>query len=125
GDGYDARLRNGEARGLVRGCVSRAAQHLAAARGVYVENRDAEAHGLAARGGDRVRDVVKLQVEEDARARCDEFADEVGACGCEQLRADLEHASRVAQRFERAPRINRSRNVERDDQLLFRRYALQ
>ena len=89
-----------------------------------VEYRDAEAHGLAARGGDRVRDVVKLEVEEDARARSDEFAHEVGAGGCEQLRADLEHARRAAQRVERAPRLVRRRNVERDDKFLFRRYAL-
>ena len=55
---------------------------------------------------DRVRDVVKLQVEEDACPPADELTDQLGAFEREQSAADLEAsggAFEEAGELERAP----------------------
>jgi len=69
----------------------RGAHHLWTATGVDVEQRGAEADRRAHRAGDRVRNVVELEVEEERRGarRLDDGADAGGAVGAEELEAEL------------------------------------
>ena len=46
--------------------------------------------------GNRIRNVVKFQVEENVRAQLSDLADRVGARACKQLAADLEHPDEAA-----------------------------
>ena len=72
--------------------------HRAAAGRVHVDHPRARRHRGLHRAGDGVRDVVKLQIEEDAIALARELADHRRSRGREELLADLEAADRSAQR---------------------------
>ena len=86
--------RGGFARGVARGL-----HHPRAARRVHVHHPHTERSGGSHGGRDGVRDVVELQVEENAAAIARERSDDVGAFGGEEAAADLEPADDVAKRM--------------------------
>jgi hypothetical protein len=75
-------------------------EHGSATKGVHVYELHSR-HGGARkyRAGDGIRNVVKLQVEEDAGAECGYFADGLRPCSGEELAADLEHAHKIGNLF--------------------------
>jgi hypothetical protein len=90
--------------------------HLRSAEGVNVENRNPETRGGLNRAGNRVRDVVKLEIEENALARLYDFADKLRAFRGEQLASDLEHPNRAAQRLDQPKGAVAIRDVKGDYQ---------
>ena len=79
-----------------------------------VDHPRAGVHGGFNRLFDGVRDVVELEVEEDARAGVDERPHERGALAREQAVADLESAGDAAQRGGQLHRALAGVDVERD-----------
>src|SRR5262245_17419497 len=67
--------------------VGNSSHHGSAATGVQGHHRYAELRRFAGRTDDRVGNIVKLQIEENASAQIDYFADDGGAGGHEQLAA--------------------------------------
>lgn len=74
--------------------------HLAAAAGVECEHADGQfgggLHGL----GDRIGDVMKLQVEEDVEAQVCDFADAIGSAGGVHFEADFGPADGTREAFQ-------------------------
>ena len=93
------------------------AQHLGAAGSVQREHLDRErAEGLDGLG-DRVGDVVELQVEEDIEAHVGDFAHIVRTVGGEHLKADFHPAQLAAQLVEDRGGGFAGRDIKGEDQI--------
>src|SRR6185437_11867725 len=90
-------------------------EHRPAAGRVNVEHPYTEARRRGAGAGDGVRNVVELEVEEEAEAASDELAHDLRARSNDELLADLDRAAaRVEPRGERERGL-RVGKVQRDD----------
>jgi hypothetical protein len=116
GDAEDLRLAQALGATHARHVGDGALHHRETTRRVDVEHADAEPRRLDAGGGDRVRDVVELEVEEDVGAARLHHADDVGAGVDEELLADLVERDRVAQPADRGLGRGHGVDVEADDQ---------
>ena len=68
--------------------------------------------------GDRVRNIVKLEVEEDLDPLLKDLLDDVRAGSREELKADLEGADLIFQYPYQFDSLLLSRNIKSNDQLL-------
>ena len=82
---------------------------------MHVEHPDAEPRRCRAGLRDRIRNVVKLEIEEDAEAALDHPAHGLGSGGDEHLLADLERAGRRIEPIGERQRVHRIGEIERDD----------
>ena len=80
-----------------------------------VQHRHAEAGRRGAGLCDGVRDVVELEIEEDAKSALDHPANRFRTGDDEQLLADLEPAGRGIEAVGQRERVHRVREIERDD----------
>src|SRR5436189_5081337 len=93
--------------------------HLAAAERMNVEHPNTESCCLDGRICDRVRNVVKVQVQKDPMSRTGQFPDQARSCRSEQLRPDLESTHRIAQLCNDLAGLARRRDIEGDDDTIF------
>jgi len=82
-----------------------------------VDHPDAEPRRGGNRAGDRVGDVVKLQVEEHPIAAGGELLDKAGSRAGEQAAADLESADGSPQTIRHRPRLGDRIDVKGDEKL--------
>ncbi len=102
----------------LRGSLGCGLQHFGAARGMDGEERDSE-RGCAADGaGYGVRDVVKLEVEEDLLTAGHQVADKRGANGGEKLLAYLIEADGFAKLRDQSASLLHVGDIERNDQTI-------
>ena len=101
---------------------SLAARIIAApAGGVDVDHPDAEPRGRGDRAGDGVRDVVELQVEEDAIAARDELLDDARAVAVNSRLPILKPPTAPRSASARRAGFGRRIDVERDEELIHSR----
>ena len=95
--------------------VARCGEHRRAAGGMHVDHPDAEPRRRRAGLRHGIRDVVKLEIEEHAKAAADELAHQAGFGDGEQLLADLDRAQRRVEPGGKAEGAQHVGKVERDD----------
>ena len=105
---------------VVDGCAG-GAHHCRTPRRVHVDHPDAEPRRRRASLRDRVRNVVELEIEEDAKAALDHPAHRLRPGDDEHLLADLQRAMRRIEAIGERQRVHRVREVERDDDFGIRR----
>jgi hypothetical protein len=91
--------------------------HGAAAGSVQREQLDAEVGGGGHGVSDGARDVVVLEVEEDAPAAVGQGADQVGARAREEGRPDLVEVDGVREAVHEVEGLVTGRNVQRNNDL--------
>src|SRR5262249_15172098 len=62
-----------------------------------------------------VRNVMELQIEEDAAAGINNFAHKRRTCGHKQLTSDFEHADKVPELFDEIQRLVARTHIQCDD----------
>ena len=112
------RARDREIAGRLRRRLGRGARHRQTAARMDVEHEHAVARRLADGRADGVRDVVELEIEEDAKAPLAGELDRGGTGGGEELRADLAAAQDAVQAAEQGVGLVQARDVERDEDSL-------
>src|SRR5262249_1956501 len=90
--------------------------------GMHREKRRAQPDGGFNALFDRVRNIVKLEVEKDLLSRICKLAHERQAAGIRELIADLIEAYRVAEPRYEAARLLDGRHIERNNQPACIRY---
>jgi hypothetical protein len=114
---HERRLAVFPRRRLLRG-VFRRPHHARAAGSVHVHHPHAERRRGSDGRRDRVGDVVKFQIQEDAVAPIGERADDRRPFGREQAAADLESARDVPQRRGELQRAGAALHVQRNQELI-------
>ena len=115
GDGDQQRSRPADrSRSRVDG-GSRRSEHRGSARRVDVEHPDAEPRRGRACLRDSIRDVVELEIEEDAESPLDHPANGLRAGDDEHLLADFERAGAWIEAIRERERVHRIGEIERDD----------
>lgn len=99
-----------------RGSLDGGFEHSGATGGVDCQELGAEGGDGADGTGDRVRDVVELEVEEDGEAAAAQFGDDGRTLGAEELEANLEPAANPLEAVGEAAGGSGVRVVEGDDQ---------
>src|SRR5205085_11552886 len=79
---------------------------------------DAQPGSLDDGMGDRVRDVMVFEVQENFATRADNFAHDLRATGREKLTSDLEHADRIVKLFDELQRLLARTYIQDDDDLV-------
>ena len=81
---------------------------------MHIEHPDARRYRSFDRLRDRVRDVVKLEVEKDRRAQGHQPLHQIGAFQCEETTTDFETAGEMAELGGECERPRRRIDVKRD-----------
>src|SRR5205823_1712101 len=115
-DRQDLRPPDGLAAAHARHLGVRALHHLEAARGVEIEEADAEPRRLDAGARHGVRDVVELEVEEHVHPVAVDHAHDLGARMEEELLAHLEDADVLGEQRDQALGNGEGLDVEGEDQ---------
>src|SRR2546422_7482957 len=115
-DRQDLRPPDGLAAAHARHLGVRALHHLEAARGVEIEEADAEPRRLDAGARHGVRDVVELEVEEHVHPVAVDHAHDLGARMEEELLAHLEDADVLGEQRDQALGLGEGLDVEGEDQ---------
>jgi hypothetical protein len=85
--------------------LRRGVEHGVSTEGVYIYELYSGHCGAGENSAcDGVWNIVKFQIQEDARAKSGNFSNGLRASGCKQLAADLEHSYEIGNLFSKFQR---------------------